>query len=118
MKTFLAIYTGTAASMSRWEALTEAQREERMAQGISAWNAWLEQHKALIVDKGGPLGRTKQMTSAGVADIRNNMSAYCLVQAESHEQAVRLFENHPHFTIFPGDGVEVMECLPIPTQSA
>jgi ribosomal protein S17 len=22
--------------------------------------------------------------------------------------------DHPHFTIFPGDGVEIMECLPIP----
>jgi len=28
---------------------------------------------------------------------------------------VRLFENHPHFSIFPGDAVEVMEVLPIPT---
>jgi hypothetical protein len=28
--------------------------------------------------------------------------------------AAKLFEGHPHFTIFPGDGVEVMEVLPIP----
>jgi hypothetical protein len=27
-----------------------------------------------------------------------------------------MFENHPHFTIFPGDSVEIMECLPIPGQ--
>jgi hypothetical protein len=27
---------------------------------------------------------------------------------------VKLFENHPHFTIFPGEAIEVMECLPIP----
>ena len=31
-----------------------------------------------------------------------------------NEAAVKLFEGHPHFTIFPGDSVEVMECLPIP----
>jgi hypothetical protein len=25
-----------------------------------------------------------------------------------------MFENQPHFSIFPGDSVELMECLPIP----
>jgi hypothetical protein len=44
------------------------------------------------------------------------MSAYALVQAESHEAAAKLFEGHPHFTIFPGDGVEVMQVMPIPAQ--
>jgi len=36
------------------------------------------------------------------------------VQADSQVAAAKLFENHPHFTIFPGDSVEVMECLQIP----
>jgi hypothetical protein len=44
------------------------------------------------------------------------MTGYVIVQAESHEAAARMFENHPHFTIFPGDSVEIMECLPIPGQ--
>ena len=26
----------------------------------------------------------------------------------------KLFENHPHFAIFPGDSIEIMESLPIP----
>jgi hypothetical protein len=42
------------------------------------------------------------------------MAAYTVVEAESHEAAARMFENHPHFTIFPGVAVEVMECLPMP----
>lgn len=42
------------------------------------------------------------------------MGAYTVVQADSHEAAAKLFENHPHFMIFPGDAVEVMERLPIP----
>jgi hypothetical protein len=45
------------------------------------------------------------------------MTAFTVVQAESHDAAAKLFVNHPHFTIFPGDAVEVMECLPIPTMS-
>ena len=28
--------------------------------------------------------------------------------------AAKLFENHPHFTIFPGESVEIMPVLPIP----
>jgi hypothetical protein len=45
------------------------------------------------------------------------MAAYVIVWAESQEAAARLFERHPHFAIFPRDGVEVMECLPIPGQA-
>jgi hypothetical protein len=26
----------------------------------------------------------------------------------------KLFENHPHFTIFLGQSIEIMECLPLP----
>jgi hypothetical protein len=61
MKRFLAVYTGSAAAVSRWEALSEAECNERHAAGFKAWSA-------------------------------------C-----------------PHFTLFPGEGVEVMECLPVPS---
>jgi hypothetical protein len=68
-------------------------------------------------DKGGPLGRTKRTSAQEVSDATNSITGYVVVQAESHEAAARLFKNHPHFTIFPGDSVEIMECLPIPGQS-
>ena len=73
-------------------------------------------NKAAIVEQGGPLGKTKRTAAQGVSDIKNSMVGYVTVQAESHEAAARMFENHPHFTIFPGDSVEIMECLPIPGQ--
>ena len=44
------------------------------------------------------------------------MTGYVTLHAESHDAAAKLFENHPHFTIFPGEAVEIMECLPIPGQ--
>jgi len=71
-------------------------------------------HKAAVLEQGGPLGKTKRIGPEGVTDIKNHLTGYVVVQAESHEAAARLFENHPHFTIFPGEAVEVMECLPIP----
>lgn len=114
MKTFLAIYTGGTDSMAKWNELSEAEQAVRTQTGIAAWHAWVENHKDVIVDVGAPLGTTKRITESGVSDIRNYLTGYTLVKAETHEAAAKLFENHPHFTIFPGDDVEVMECMPIP----
>jgi hypothetical protein len=114
MKQFLAIYTGAPAAMSQWNELPEQERQSRQAAGVIAWKRWAEDNKKSIVKMGGPLGRTKRVAHAGINDVRNNMTAFTIVEAESHEAAAQLFVNHPHFTIFPGDGVEVMECLPIP----
>ncbi len=58
--------------------------------------------------------RQKRVTAQGVPDVRNEIGAYTVVRAETHDAAARMFEGHPHFTIFPGDGVDVMEQLPIP----
>ncbi len=73
-------------------------------------------HQKSVVQTGGPLGKTKKVNPQGISDTRNVMTGYVVVQAESHDAAAKLFVNHPHFTIFPGDSIEVMECLPIPGQ--
>lgn len=114
MKRFLAIYTGSAAAMDKWKSMPDQLLRERQAAGVKAWHEWVEKNKASIIEIGAPLGRTKSISPAGVADVRNNMTAFTVVQAESHESAAKIFENHPHFTVFPGEAVEVMECLPIP----
>ena len=114
MKKFLAVYMGTEAARQKWDALSEQQRNERQTAGIKAWMDWAKANSAAIVDEGAPLGKTKRASADGIGDIRNAMAAYVVVQAESHAAAARLFENHPHFTIFPGDSVEIMECLPLP----
>ena len=63
---------------------------------------------------GGPLGKTKKVTQRGIDDTTNDMGAFSVVRADSHEAAAKLFDNHPHFSIFPGDSVEIMPVLPIP----
>jgi hypothetical protein len=114
MKKFCAIYLGTPASREKWSKLDEATRKQREQQGMKAWNDWVTRNKAAIVDTGSPLGKTKRADATGISDTSNAMAAYTIVQAESHAAAAKLFENHPHFTIFPGEAVEIMECLPIP----
>jgi hypothetical protein len=100
--------------MAAWNALSEAERNAKMQDGIAAWKAWAEKHKAAIVGMGGPLGKTKKISDLGIEDISNMLSGYTIVRAESHEAAARMFEKHPHFANFPGDCVEVMPVLPIP----
>ena len=116
MKKYLAIYIGTEAAFEKsgWNKLDEAKRKAREAAGMSAWMDWGATHSAAIVDRGTPLGKTKRTSPEGVSDIKNVMAGYVIVQAESHEAAAKLFENHPHFSVFPGDSVEIMECLPLP----
>jgi hypothetical protein len=116
MKKFMAIYIGTTSAQERsgWDELSEEERKKRMQTGMKAWMAWGEAHRSAIVDQGAPLGKTKRTGLGGVSDIKNAMAGYVIVEAETHEAAARMFENHPHFTIFPGDSVEIMECLPIP----
>ena len=114
MKNFLAVYMGTQEARAKWDQLSEAERKKRQAAGMEAWMNWGQKNSGSIVEGGGPLGKTKRASPQGIADIKNGMAAYVVVRAESHADAAKLFENHPHFTIFPGDAVEIMECLPLP----
>lgn len=116
MKNFLAVFTGSTEATVRWEALTESERQTRHAAGFKAWGDWMAKNQSAIVESGAPLGSTKKVSLAGIADIRNHLAAFTIVRAESHSDAAKLFEGHPHFTLFPGEGVEVMECLAIPTK--
>lgn len=107
MKTFLALYMG-APNPTMPDPAT-------IGKGMAAWTQWMTDHAASVVVQGGPLGKTKKAAKDGITDIRNECGGFTVVQAEDHAAAAAMFENHPHFSIFPGDRVEVMEIMPIPT---
>jgi hypothetical protein len=113
---YLAVFLGsrTSPSWKAWEALSEAERNARGQQGMAAWHAWVTKYKDAIVTMGGPLGKTKRVDKGGVNDIANEMGAFTVVRAASHEDAAKMFVDHPHFSIFPGERVEIMPVLPIP----
>ena len=117
MKKFMAVFTGsqTSPSHAKWKAMDEKKRKETEKAGMQAWMKWGEANAKSMVEHGGPLGKTKRIATDGISDISNNLAGFTIVQAESHEAAAKLFLNHPHFTIFPGDAVEIMEILPVPT---
>lgn len=113
---YLAVFLGSKTSPRRiaWNALPEDERRAKEREGMAAWKSWMEKHQAAIVGSGGPLGKTKTVTDRGVEDTSNQMAAFLVLRADSHDVAAKLFEGHPHFTIFPGESVEVMPVLPIP----
>jgi hypothetical protein len=115
-KQFVAVFVGGTDNPQRkaWDALSETEQRAKGKEGIDAWGAWAQTHQASIVLMGGPLGKTKKVDPKGIADISNLMAGFTIVQADSHEAAAKLFENHPHFSIFGGAGVEIMPILPIP----
>jgi hypothetical protein len=114
--TYLAVFCGSKTSPRRaaWDALAESDRRAKEREGIAAWKAWAERNQNAIVAMGGPLGKTKKVSERGTDDASNNLGAFTVVRADSHGAAAKLFEGHPHFTIFPGDSVEIMPVLAIP----
>ena len=90
--TYLAVFLGskTSPKMMAWNALPEAERRAKEREGIAAWKAWVEKHQSAIVAIGGPLGKTKKVTQRGIEDISNDMGAFTVVRAASHDDAARL----------------------------
>jgi hypothetical protein len=114
--TFLAVFLGSRTNprMKAWMALPESERRAKEQAAFAAWTEWMQKHQAALVGMGGPLGKTKKISPSGTEDISNEMGGYVVVRADSHEAAAKMFENRPHFTLFPGESVEVMPVLPIP----
>jgi DNA/RNA endonuclease YhcR with UshA esterase domain len=114
--TYLAVFLGSKNSpkMAAWNAMSDAERKAKEQEGMAAWKGWVEKHQGAIQAMGGPLGKTKKVDGKGIVDIANEMGAFTVVRAASHEAAAKMFENHPHFAIFPGERVEIMPVLPIP----
>lgn len=113
---YLAVFLGSPTSARRqaWQGMSGDERLASEREGIAAWQSWAERHRDAIVYDGGPLGQTKRASQNGVTDAVNELAAFVVVRASSHEAAAKMFEGHPHFTIFPGDAVEIMPVLPIP----
>jgi hypothetical protein len=115
MKNYLAVFLGSPSATDAWMAMPEAERKAKEQEGMQGWKQWAQDHQGDIAQMGSPLGKTLKVSKSGIEPVRNEMGAWTVVKANSQEEAAKMFENHPHFMIFPGDRVEVMECLPIPS---
>jgi hypothetical protein len=103
---FLVTYQMPHAGLDEWIKLPEDVRKAQELQMQSEWNAWMAEHKSSIIETAG-IGKPKRITAAGIEDARNDIMMYSFIEAESLEEAAKLFENHPHFGI-PNGWIEVM----------
>jgi len=108
MPRFLAVYTMKPENVVRFRALPKAEQDAIDAAGLKQWLDWEKANAASFADTGGMVGKTVRVTKDGIAKAQNDICGYVVVEAESIDAAARLFENHPHFTIFPGDSVDIM----------
>jgi hypothetical protein len=107
MKKYLALYMATGADFER---MMKESTPEQHKQGMEAWSKWGQKHQKEIVEMGAPLGKTKKVTKGGIDSIKNQVGGYSVVQANSHDEAAKIFTDSAHLTM-PGAWVEVMELV-------
>ncbi|NWJ25906.1 hypothetical protein [Rhizobium sp. RM] len=108
MPRFLAVYTMTPEDLAAFRRMPKSEQDAVDAVGVKAWAAWEEKNAASILDRGGMVGKTTRVSRDGIEAAVNPFCGYLVVEAESADAAARLFQDHPHITVFPGDGVDIM----------
>ncbi|KAB2764298.1 hypothetical protein [Brucella anthropi] len=108
MPRFLAVYTINSEDLASFRRLSKAEQDAVDAKGIAQWMAWEERNAAVILDRGGMVGKTTRVTKHGITEAKNPFCGYLVVEAETADAAAKLFQDHPHITVFPGDGIDIM----------
>jgi hypothetical protein len=108
MPKFLAVYTMKHEDFERFRSLSKAEQDAIDARGIPKWLEWEERNASAILHRGGMVGKTTRVTREGIAPAANAICGYLIVEAETAMAAAALFVDHPHITVFPGDGVDIM----------
>jgi hypothetical protein len=108
MPRFLAVYTMKPEDVASFRNLSKAEQDAIDATGVEQWAAWEERNAASILDRGGMVGKTTRITKDGIGAAVNSICGYLVVEAETADAAARLFHDHPHFAVFPGDGIDIM----------
>ena len=111
MKKFLALYMADASGMA--EMMKNSTPEQRK-KGTELWEKWMEHHKASLVDRGAPVGKTKRIDLKGTKDARNDVCGYSIVQAELADAAAKIFGKDQPFLQMPGAAIEMIEIMEMP----
>ena len=110
MKKFVAIYMAPVAAM---DEIRKTRSAERMKEFNDSWMKWSKSHEKSLVDVGSPTGKNKRVTKDKIQDVQNEVLGFSVVQAETHEEAAKIFQDTPNLHI-PGSYVEVLEYVQIP----
>jgi hypothetical protein len=108
MPRFVAVYTMKPEDVAAFRARPKSEQEATDKAGLKAWEEWAKRNAAAIVANDVMVGKTRRVTKTGIVDARNQIAGFLIVEASDITAAASLFQDHPHITIFPGDGIDVM----------
>ncbi len=108
MKKFLVLYRTPLSVMDDWMKKDPKERQPIEEKMQKDWQQWSRDHVKSFDDESAGVGKTKVVGPQGVTDSRNDVMLYATVEADSHDDAARLFKDHPHLQI-PQATIEIME---------
>lgn len=108
MPRFVAVYTMKPEHVAAFRARPRVEQEAIDRAGLKAWNEWCTRNAAAIVASDVMVGKTRRITKAGIVDAQNQIAGFVIVEAADIDAAAGLFQDHPHITVFPGQGIDVM----------
>jgi hypothetical protein len=116
MPRFVAVYTIKPEDIAAFRARPKAEQEATDDAGLKAWEEWGKRNRAAILATDVMVGKTRRVNKAGLVDAQNQIAGFVIVEAADITAAAGLFQDHPHFTIFPGDGIDVMPVVTEPPE--
>lgn len=115
MPRFVAVYTMTPEDFAAFRARPKSEQDAIDEAGVKAWGEWRARNAAAVVSTDVMVGKTKRVTRSGIVDAHNPIGGFVIVEAADLAAAAGLFQDHPHITIFPGDGIDVMPVVSEPS---
>ena len=116
MPRFVAVYTMKPEDITAFRAHPKSVQEATDKAGLKVWEEWGKRNAAAIVATDVMVGKTRRGTKSGIADAQNQIAGFLIVEAADIAAAAGLFQDHPHFTVFPGDGIDVMPVVTGPPE--
>jgi hypothetical protein len=107
MKKFLVLYLAPAKVIEDWSKTDPDTRKVAEEKMRNEWTKWMSDHASMVTHTEAA-GKTKRASSGGIADAKNDIMLYSLVEAESHDAAASAFAAHPHLQI-PQSSIEITE---------
>jgi hypothetical protein len=107
LKKFLVLYLVPQAVIADWQKTDPEIRKPAEDKMRAGWGTWMAANGSMILSTEVG-GKTKRVTTGGIADHKNDVMLYSFVQAQTHDEAAKPFASHPHLDI-PQASIEVME---------
>ena len=110
MQKFVAIYSTPRAEINKFLKMPRDKMQKAMKDEMKRWDMWFKKNKKHMVDPGEIFGKTKLVMRKGIKDIKNELTGYTIVKANSHGEAAKIMKSNPQLRSGRAR-IEVMACL-------